>query len=174
VADAAGYSPFHAAFLFKQETGRSPLEHIRRATNFFEYCEEVGCDSNGMATPWETLCAIKDALYEPVGLWLPDSMRPVGAGTYAHGVEVPVNFSGDIPDGFDVIDLAPGAMLVFQREPYHDEHFAEAVESCMRQIEEFNPDVYGYDYAPELAPRMQLAPQGWRGHIEMRTVKIRG
>ena len=37
----------------------------------------------------------------------------------------------------------------------------------MEQIKKFNPEVYGYAYAPHLAPRMQLAPMGWRGYIEM-------
>ena len=41
----------------------------------------------------------------------------------------------------------------------------------MQRIKGFNPQVYGYDYAPELAPRMQLAPEGWRGYIEMLPVK---
>jgi len=34
-----------------------------------------------------------------------------------------------------------------------------------------NPIVYGYEYADALAPRMQLAPMGWRGYIEMRPVR---
>jgi len=32
-------------------------------------------------------------------------------------------------------------------------------------------EAYGYEYAPELAPRMQLSPEGWRGYIEMKPVK---
>jgi len=57
--------------------------------------------------------------------------------------------------------------LVFQGEPYDDERFMDAVGQCMDRIKKFNPEVYGYRYAPELAPRMQLAPMGWRGYIEM-------
>ena len=41
----------------------------------------------------------------------------------------------------------------------------------MQRIGSFNPQVYGYEYAPELAPRMQLAPEGWRGYIEMLPVR---
>ncbi len=36
-----------------------------KATHYFEYCEEVGCEI------WDVLCGIKDALYEPIGMWLP-------------------------------------------------------------------------------------------------------
>jgi hypothetical protein len=41
----------------------------------------------------------------------------------------------------------------------------------MERIRSFNPQVYGYQYAPELTPRMQLEPQGWRGYIEMLPVR---
>ena len=98
-------------------------------------------------------------------------MRPEGTGIYAHGVEVAADYAGDIPEGFDVIDLEPCKMLVFQGEPYIEEHYQEAVGACMERIEKFNPEVYGYQYADELAPKMQLAPAGWRGYIELRPVK---
>ena len=39
-----------------------------KAADYYEYCEEVGCEV------WGTLVSIKDALYEPVGLWLPSGM----------------------------------------------------------------------------------------------------
>ena len=97
-------------------------------------------------------------------------MRPKGTGIYAHGVEVPVDYLGKVPEGFDVIDLDPCKMLVFQGEPYDDEKFQDAVGACMDRIEKFNPEVYGYQFADELSPRMQLAPMGWRGYIEMRPV----
>ena len=57
------------------------------------------------------LCEVKEALYEPVGLWLPDTMRPEGTGVYAHGVEVPEDFHGEVPDGFDMIGLPPRMQL---------------------------------------------------------------
>ncbi|OJU09449.1 MAG: hypothetical protein BGN88_09980 [Clostridiales bacterium 43-6] len=41
----------------------------------------------------------------------------------------------------------------------------------MAGINRFNPEVYGYEYAKEIAPKMQLAPMGWRGYIEMCPVR---
>jgi len=41
-----------------------------KATHYFEFCEEVGCDI------WGILCNIKDAIYEPVGCWMPDRLTP--------------------------------------------------------------------------------------------------
>ena len=147
------------------------LKRSKNATHYFDYCEEAGCGENNNSQPWEFLSGVKEALYEPVGIWLPENMRPEGTGIYAHGVEVPSDHAGEIPEDFDVIDLMPCKLLVFQGEPYDDENFEEAVLGCMALIEKFNPEVYGYSYADELAPKMQLEPWGWRGYIEMRPVK---
>ena len=163
-----------AAVIFTQIIERPArklvLRRSKQASDYFEYVGEVGCGANNGSEPWDILTEIKEALYEPVGLWLPENMRPAGTGTYAHGVEVPLDYKGT-PDGFDVIDLDPCKMIVFQGEPYDDAHFEEAVADCMERIGGFNPEVYGYQYADELAPRMQLGPMGWRGYIEMRPVR---
>ncbi len=37
-----------------------------KASDYFEYCEEVGCDV------WGVLASVKEALYEPIGMWLPE------------------------------------------------------------------------------------------------------
>jgi len=146
------------------------LRRSERAEDYLSYCEEVGCGENGASAPWDILCGIREALYEPVGLWLPEAMRTAGTGVYAHGVELPATYAGPVPDGFDLIDLPPCQMLVFQGEPYNDDEFDRAVGICMERIAKFNPTVYGYRYADDLAPRMQLAPMGWRGYIEMRPI----
>ena len=147
------------------------LKRSKAAGEYFAYCREVGCGESNASTAWDVLITIKEALYEPVGLWLPEGMRPEGTGVYAHGVEVPADYSGEIPGGFDVIDLAPCKLLVFQGEPYDDCDFQTAVGLCMDRIGRFNPEVYGYRYAPDIAPRMQLSPMGWRGYIEMHPVE---
>jgi AraC-like DNA-binding protein len=147
------------------------LKRSKNAHEYFSYCEEVGCGNNNNSAAWDVLCEIKEALYEPVGLWLPDSLRPEGTGVYAHGVEVPFDFKGELAEGFEIIDLAPCKYLVFQGEPYDDKDFDLAIRTCMESISRFNPEVYGYQWAPEDAPKMQLSPEGWRGYIEMYPVK---
>ena len=147
------------------------LKRSKAADDYFSYVAEVGCGKQTNSEPWDVLCEIKEALYEPVGVWLPDNMRPEGTGVYAHGVELPSDYSGDIPDGFEVIDLAPCKLMIFQGEPYKEEDFDKAILGCMEKIDIFNPKVYGYEFAPELAPRMQLSPERWRGYIELRPVR---
>jgi hypothetical protein len=147
------------------------LRRSKNADHYFAYLEEVGSGKGENSAAWDVLEKIQEALYEPVGLWLPENMRPEGTGTYAHGVEVASDFAGEIPSGFDVIDLPACLFIVFQGEPYDDEDYQNAVGICAAQIAKFNPEVYGYQYAPELAPRMQLKPEGWRGYIEMLPVR---
>ncbi len=135
-----------------------------RATDYFEYCEEVGCDV------WGILVSIKEALYEPVGLWLPPKMIPRGTSRYAQGVEVPTDYSGQVPDGFDCIDLKPCKMMIFQGPPFKDEDFEDAITGLWEVMKSYNPEIYGFSWADQDAPRFQMEPQGYRGYIEGRPV----
>ena len=131
-----------------------------KAEDYFAYCEEVGCEI------WGILESIKGALYESIGVWLPEGMRRPGTSEYCQGVEVPVDFSGAIPEGFDVIDLPACKYLVFNGEAYDDDAFEEAIETVWNAIEKYDPKLYGWEWAPEAGPRFQLAPVGARGYIE--------
>lgn len=136
-----------------------------KATEYFEYCEEVGCEV------WGVLCSIKEALYEPIGMWLPENLRKPGTSVYAQGVEVPVDYAGEVPEGFDIIDLPPCKMMVFQGEPYEDDNFQEAIGEVWEVMKSYNPEIYGFRWADEDGPRFQLAPMGYRGYIEARPVR---
>ncbi len=143
----------------------------RNAAEYYTYDEEIYAsfpEKLGMH-PWDYLCGVKEALYEPVGVWLPESMRLTEKGVYAHAVEVPVDFIGEVPEGFALLDLPACKYLMFQGEPY-DENSPEAFGACWDGIQKFNPEVYGYEY-DETNPRFQYAPMGWRGYIEGRPVR---
>ncbi len=78
-----------------------------RATEYFAYCEEVGCDVWGILTSMDSLCR------EPVCLWLPLQYRSENTSEYVQGVEVPEDYDGVIPDGFDCITLPEADYLMF-------------------------------------------------------------
>ncbi len=143
------------------------LKRGETAEDYFSYCEEVGCDI------WGILCSVKEALYEPIGAWLPDKLIPHGTSKYVQGVEVPVGYDGKIPDGFEIISLPPCCMMVFQGPPFDDtdDSFYGAIDEIQRAMEKYNPNTYGYEWADSASPRFQLEPQGWRGYIEARPVK---
>lgn len=141
------------------------LKRGTRATHYFEYVEEVGCEV------WEQLGAVKDAIHEPMGLWLPESLRSPETSTYVQGVEVRSDYDGPIPDGFEIIDLAPCMLMVFQGQPFNDEQFEQAISSLWDEISNYNPEVFGFAWDDQAGPRFQLEPVGYRGYIEGRPVK---
>jgi len=61
--------------------------------------------------------------------------------------------------------------MVFQGEPYDDDDFMEEISEVWKHIDKFDPNVYGYQWAEEAAPRFQLIPMGYRGYMEARPVK---
>ncbi len=136
-----------------------------KAEEYFSYCEEVGCDIHGVLT------SVKEALYEPVGMWLPKHLIKPGTSKYVSAVEVPLDYSNVIPEGYDLIELPPCTMMVFQGEPFEDEKFHEAIGEIWEHVKTFDPKLYGYDWDPEAAPRFQMEPVGYRGYIEAYPVK---
>ena len=140
---------------------------IRRgisAEDYFPYCEEVGCDVWGLLTSMDSLCG------EPVCMWLPEKYKKPGTSTYVQGVEVDENYSGEIPDGFDIISLPEVEYLMFQGEPFREEDYCEAIQAVQHAIERYEPGVTGLMWDKE-NPRIQLEPRGERGYIELLAVK---
>jgi AraC-like DNA-binding protein len=136
-----------------------------KADNYFDYCGEVGCDI------WGELCSIKQALYEPIGMWLPENLRKPGTAEYAQGVEVPLDYAAETPEGYEIIELPPCMVMVFQGPPFKDENFEEAITDLWQLMKTYNPELYGFQWADRDGPRFQLAPMGERGYIEARPVR---
>ncbi|MFC2013172.1 helix-turn-helix transcriptional regulator, partial [Chloroflexota bacterium] len=136
-----------------------------KATHYFEYCEEVGCEI------WSILANIKEAMYEPIGMWLPENMRLPNTSVYAQGVEVPYEYTGKAPEGLELVDLPPCKMMVFQGPPYDDDDFEQAIGNLWKVMKSYNPELYGFSWADEDGPRFQLEPWGYRGYIEAKPVR---
>lgn len=157
------------AFVFVQIVERPArkvlMKRGKAAKEYFQYCEEVGCDV------WGVLQSVKEALYEPIGMWLPAKLIRPGTSEYVQGVEVPLDYDKPLPEGYELVEMEPCRMMVFQGQPYDDANFGEEVMAIMKVVDDFDPSVYGYRWADEEAPRFQLAPMGYRGYIEARPVK---
>lgn len=155
--------------IFTQVVEKSARKMILKrgitAEDYFKYCEEVGCDV------WGILCSINEAITEPMGLWLPKHLVKDNTSRYVQGVEVPMDYSGVIPDGFEIIELEPCKMMIFQGEPYDDEDFMEEISVFQRALNNYDPKIYGYEWADDTTPRFQFEPQGARGYIEGRGVR---
>ena len=87
-----GTSVMQSSIVFTQVIERPARRLIIKrgikATEYFQYCEEVGCEV------WGVLESVKGALYESVGLWLPEKLRKPGTSEYCQGVEVPPDYQG--------------------------------------------------------------------------------
>lgn len=134
------------------------------ATEYFEYCNEVGCDV------WGLLMSIKGISGEPVCLWLPEKYVKENTSSYVQGVEVDEKYDGIVPDGFDIIELPECKYLMFQGEPFQEENYCNAIEEVQEAIQKYNPSVLGYEWDKE-NPKIQLEPIGTRGYIELYPVK---
>lgn len=145
---------------------RMILKRGRQATHYFEHCEELGCDV------WDELAAIREASHEPMGLWLPENMKTPGTSTYAQGVEVAEDYAGQVPEGYEIIDLPACKMMVFQGPPFEDKDFKAAIESLWDVMSSYRPETFGFAWADQDAPRFQLKPEGYRGYIEGRPVRV--
>ena len=140
------------------------IKRGKEATEYWKYCEEVGCDVWGLLTSIKSICG------EPVCLWLPKSYITPGTSEYVQGVEVEPDYQGEVPEGFEVIEFPASKFLMFQGEPFEEEDFAEAIGQIWEAAKKYNPQSIGYSWDDE-NPRIQLEPIGTRGYIELYPVK---
>ncbi|MBP1919721.1 helix-turn-helix domain-containing protein [Youngiibacter multivorans] len=140
------------------------IKRGQKATEYWTYCQEVGCDV------WGILTSMKSLFGEPVCLWLPEQYRKPGTSEYVQGVEVSDDFNDYVPDGFDVIVLPNAKYMMFQGEPFEEENYCEAIEALQTAMNRYDPAVIGHAW-DDTNPRIQLEPIGTRGYIELRAIK---
>jgi len=138
------------------------------ATDYFSLCAEIGCDK------WEALeeKPITGAIDKGAYVELPPSWITPGTSKAALGVEVPAGYDSEIPEGFEVIDLPSFLYMWFQGAPYEDENwFGYAHEEMSRAIANYNPGLYGYEFAKDSAPHFQYGTSAATGVREMIPVR---
>ncbi|MDY5021451.1 MAG: AraC family transcriptional regulator, partial [Blautia sp.] len=89
-----------------------------------------------------------------------------GTSQYVQGVEVAEDYTGEIPDGFDVIELPKAQYLMFQGEPFQEEDYQQAIAEIWESEKNYDPSLIGYQW-DDANPRIQLEPIGTRGYIEL-------
>lgn len=151
--------------IVRKEPRRLLLKRGQKAEHYFDYCREVGCEV------WGILCSVKEALGEPMGIWLPQALRTAKTSQYVQGVEVPIDYQGTVPEGFELIELPAMDLMIFQGEPYEDSAYESAIQELWELIDRYHPETVGYEWDGEDAFRFQLEPQGYRGYIEGKAVR---
>ncbi len=175
------FTPYGVKYAKRKDAGKMEVKNVfvqvvekderkviikrgKTAKGYWKYCEEVGCDV------WGLLTSIKSMNGEPVCLSLtPQYIKP-DTSEYVQGVEVPMDYVGEILEGFEVIELPKCTYIMFQGEPFEEAEFGEAIQQVCDAIKKYDPKNIGYCW-DETNPCIQLEPIGTRGYIELRPVK---
>ena len=118
------------------------------ATDYFSACEEVGCEWEGLYN------SIPEKFDTAAGGLLPKSLIKPGTSGHAFFVEVPLSYNKPIPEGYEIAELPPCAMLYFNGAPYENEDdFRVAIGIVDDAIERYPFERFGWkksDIAPVL------------------------
>jgi AraC-like DNA-binding protein len=126
--------------------------------DYFAYCEEMGCDWEGV------LNSIPEKFAPAALLTLSDNLVTTGTSNTAAGVEVPAGYTKPVPAGYDIIDLPPCTMLFFTGSPYeNEEDFCIAINIVWEAADSYKPELYGWQAAPEMAPRFNFGADEKQG-----------
>lgn len=121
------------------------------ATDYLTFCEEVGCDWEGL------LNSIHEKFDTAALIELPVFLQEEGISKIAVGVEVPLDYAKPLPNEYKVAELPECVMLYFQSEPYENPNdFGKYIGRVFKAIENYDPELYGYKYANQIAPTLNL------------------
>ncbi|MBR3954802.1 MAG: helix-turn-helix transcriptional regulator [Clostridia bacterium] len=126
----------------------------KSATGYLSYCEEVGCDWEGLQN------SIPEKFDTAAILELPDFLQEDGYSNIASGVEVPLDYTKPLPDGYKIAELPECTMLYFQSEPYDNpDDFGVYIGQVYKALENYNFERYGYKLAENIAPTFNFGAQ---------------
>ena len=104
----------------------------KSATDYFSYCEEVGCEWEGL------LNSIHEKFDTAALINLPDFLQEKGISKVAAGVEVPLDYEKPLPEGYKVAELPECVMLYFQSEPYDNpDDFGKYIGQVFKAIDNY-------------------------------------
>lgn len=109
------------------------------ATDYFSACEEVGCDWEGFYN------SISEKFDTAAGGRLPKFLIQPGTTGQAFFVEVPLDYSKPIPDGYEIAELLPSTYLYFNGMPFSDQNdFPIAIGILNEAIENYPFERFGW------------------------------
>ena len=130
----------------------------KKATDYMSYCEEMGCDWEGLMN------SLSEKVDNAALLELPKKLVKEGTSEYAAGIEVPLEFAKTVPQGYEVFELPACKMLYFQGMPFdNEEDFCEAIEIVDEAIKNYKPETFGYKFAFDIAPRFNFGASAQTG-----------
>lgn len=138
----------------------------KKAHDYWTYCEEVGCD-------WEGLFNSVDDKFDTAALLeLPSFLQKEGYSAIASGIEIPFDYHRKCPENCEIVDLDACELLYFQSEPFNsEEDYGIAIGHVFQAISKYNPNQYGFEFAFELAPKFNFGAQAAKGAKQALPIK---
>ncbi len=134
------------------------LLRSQKADDYFSFCEEMGCEWH------EILNSIPEKLDTAALLTLPQHLVREGESSTAAGVEVPIDYAQPLPQGYTCMELPPCTMLCFRGMPFADEaDYGEAIGIVWGAIDSYRPELYGYRFDADVAPRFNFGASAETG-----------
>lgn len=126
----------------------------KNATEYFSFCKEAGCD-------WEGLLNSNPQKSDTAALLsLPEFLLKDGYGKIACGIEVPINFDGEIPDGYEIAELPECDMLFFQSQKYdNEEDYSKMISQVFNAVDNFDYKSFGCLPDNSLAPSFNFGAE---------------
>ena len=141
----------------------------KAATDYLSYCEEIGCEWEGL------LNSIPEKFDNAALIELPKSLQTHNISRIAAGVEVPLSYEKPLPKNFHVATLPECVMLYFQSEPYDNpDDFGKYIGQVFKAIEKYDLAHYGYQSAIDIAPMLNFGAEpdtGARVAIPVQNIK---
>ena len=104
------------AFAVDKPKRKMILLRSKKATDYFSFCEECGCEWEGY------LNSNPKKLDTAAIVTLPDSLVATGTGNIAAGIEVPFEYTDcALADGYEMIELPACKMVYFKSQPFENE-----------------------------------------------------
>lgn len=133
------------------------FKRSKNATGYLSYCEENGCEWEGL------LNSIKEKLDTAALIELPNELLKEGYSSIAAGIEVPLDYPFEIPE-YEICELPEALYLYFQSEPYeHEDDFIVAINCVDKAIEKYDFARFGYKPTKEKAPSFNYGAQPENG-----------
>lgn len=130
---------------------------VPTATDYFAACEEVGCDWEGFYN------SIPEKFDTAAGGRLPTSLIRQGTSGHAFYVEVPLDYSKALPDGYEIAELPPCTYLQFSGMPFDDGNdFPTAIGIVNEAIEMYPFERFGWKRS-DIAPYLGMGAEAETG-----------
>lgn len=133
--------PRRKLIFLRSKTGRSD------ECGYWSFCQEMGCE-------WEGLLNSMPQKFDTAAfLMLPASLAEEEQSLAAAGIEVPLEYDGEIPEGYEVAELDACEMLYFQTQKYEsEEDFVTYLTAVGKAMMQYDYETYGFARDDSLAP----------------------